>query len=146
MTTWIDSHHDMLNRIKGFLDRQEGQALYQLACEAGRRGPCLEVGSYCGKSTVYIGAACRENNSVLYSIDDHRGSEEQQPAKAILTRTFSTIRHFRSTPSEPLDRRFQTPTWRKPWCPWSADPMWPPAAGPCRWLWFSSTADMPPKP
>jgi predicted O-methyltransferase YrrM len=41
----------------------------------------LEIGSYCGKSTLYLGAACRENRNVLFSIDHHRGSEEQQPGE-----------------------------------------------------------------
>ena len=81
MTTWIDSHQAMLSRIKGFLDHQEGLALHLVALKASRQGPCLEIGSYCGKSTVYIGRACRENNTVLYSIDHHLGSEEQQPGE-----------------------------------------------------------------
>ena len=72
---------DFMDTIKGFLDRQEGQRLYALALEAGRLGPCLEVGSYCGKSAVYLGCGCRENQTILFSIDHHRGSEEQQPGQ-----------------------------------------------------------------
>ena len=71
----------LLNTIKGFLDESEGQRLFDLALEASRTGPCLEVGSYCGKSTVYLGSACRQNQAILYSIDHHRGSEEQQPGE-----------------------------------------------------------------
>ncbi len=67
--------------IKGFLDHEEGLRLYETASEAGRRGPCLEIGGYCGKSTVYLGLGCREAGSVLFSIDHHRGSEEQQPGQ-----------------------------------------------------------------
>ena len=70
-----------IDTIKGFLDPQEGRRLYTLALEAGRMGPCLEVGSYCGKSAVYLGCACRENQTTLFSIDHHRGSEEQQPGQ-----------------------------------------------------------------
>jgi MMP 1-O-methyltransferase len=81
MTTWIETHRGWLKRIKGFLDDQEGRVLYDLAREAGRCGPCLEVGSYCGKSTVYIARACKENRSILFSIDHHKGSEEQQPGE-----------------------------------------------------------------
>ncbi len=69
------------DEIKGFLDHQEGLRLYELACRASRLGPCLEIGSYCGKSAVYIGTACREQGGVLFSIDHHRGSEEQQPGE-----------------------------------------------------------------
>ncbi len=71
----------LITSIKGFLDPEEGRCLYDLALEASSKGPCLEIGSYCGKSTVYLGTACRENGSILFSIDHHRGSEEQQPGE-----------------------------------------------------------------
>jgi predicted O-methyltransferase YrrM len=71
----------LVNGVKGFLDAQEGRGLYKIALEASRIGPCLEIGSYCGKSTIYLGTACRENNGILFSIDHHRGSEEQQPGE-----------------------------------------------------------------
>lgn len=64
--------------VKGFLDPKEGEALYDAALEAGALGPCLEIGSYCGKSTVYFGAACQKAGSVLFALDHHRGSEENQ--------------------------------------------------------------------
>jgi len=67
--------------VKGFLDKEEGRRLYEIAIAASRMGPCLEIGSYCGKSAVYLGSACRENNGILFSIDHHRGSEEQQPGE-----------------------------------------------------------------
>ena len=72
----------LLFDVKGFLDEEEGRCLYEIARKASRLGPCLEIGSYCGKSTVYIGAACKMNDSIVYSIDHHRGSEEQQPGQA----------------------------------------------------------------
>ena len=72
---------ELLNDVKGFLDHEEGCRLYSIALEAGRYGPCLEIGSYCGKSALYLGAACRENHTVLFSIDHHLGSEEQQPGE-----------------------------------------------------------------
>jgi predicted O-methyltransferase YrrM len=71
----------LLNDIKGFFDDEEGRALRRLCRSASRLGPCLEIGSYCGKSTVYLGTACRENGAVLFSVDHHRGSEEQQPGE-----------------------------------------------------------------
>jgi predicted O-methyltransferase YrrM len=72
----------LIDRIKGFLDPEEGRGLYRFALDASRLGPCLEIGSYCGKSAVYLGSACRENGATLFSIDHHRGSEEQQPGEA----------------------------------------------------------------
>lgn len=68
--------------VKGFLEAEEGERLYQLALAASERGPCLEVGSYCGKSTLYLGVACRERDQLLYAVDHHRGSEEHQPGEA----------------------------------------------------------------
>jgi len=70
-----------INKIKGFLNAEEGEALYYYTKEFTRDGNALEIGSYCGKSAVYIGLAVKENNQKLYSIDHHKGSEEQQPGE-----------------------------------------------------------------
>lgn len=67
-----------IDAIKGFLAPEEGRVLYEIAREVAEMGPCLEIGSYCGKSAVYLGAGAREKGGVLFSIDHHRGSEEQQ--------------------------------------------------------------------
>ncbi len=71
----------LIFRTKGFLEPAEGRRLFQVALEASRLGPCLEIGSYCGKSTLYIGAACKKNHSTLFAVDHHEGSEEQQPGE-----------------------------------------------------------------
>jgi MMP 1-O-methyltransferase len=63
---------------KGFMPDDEGLALHDAACRAGRLGPLLEVGTYCGKSAVYLGAAARAAETVLFTVDHHRGSEENQ--------------------------------------------------------------------
>ncbi|MBS3758927.1 MAG: class I SAM-dependent methyltransferase [Desulfobacterales bacterium] len=68
----------LIEAVKGFLDKEEGRRLYETALIASRMGPCLEIGSYCGKSALYLGAACRKTGGILFSIDHHRGSEEQQ--------------------------------------------------------------------
>jgi predicted O-methyltransferase YrrM len=67
-----------IDQIKGFLAEDEAQALYQQALQASERGPVLEIGSYCGKSTIYLGLACARNNGVVFALDHHRGSEEHQ--------------------------------------------------------------------
>ncbi len=67
------------NSVKGFLDPDEGAALYQAASRRAPFGPCLEIGGYCGKSALYLGTACAEANEILFSVDHHRGSEENQP-------------------------------------------------------------------
>jgi predicted O-methyltransferase YrrM len=38
----------------------------------------LEVGTYCGKSAIYLGAAAREVGGTVFTVDHHRGSEENQ--------------------------------------------------------------------
>jgi predicted O-methyltransferase YrrM len=57
----------------------EGLALHEAARATPVDGPWLEIGSYCGKSAVYLGAAARERGTVLFALDHHRGSEENQP-------------------------------------------------------------------
>ena len=63
----------------GFMPLPEGLALFDAAAEYCPRGPVLEVGSYCGKSTIYLAAAAREAGQLVVTVDHHRGSEEHQP-------------------------------------------------------------------
>jgi MMP 1-O-methyltransferase len=65
----------------GFMPEAEGVALHEAGRRAARLGPLLEIGSYCGKSAIYLGAAARACGTVLFSVDHHRGSEEQQPGQ-----------------------------------------------------------------
>tara|TARA_R110002072_G_scaffold89232_3_gene199866 strand:+ start:42646 stop:43263 length:618 start_codon:yes stop_codon:yes gene_type:complete len=67
-----------IDSVKGFLAAEEGAELYQRCLAACAVGPALEIGSYCGKSTVYLGQACKEARSTLFALDHHRGSEEHQ--------------------------------------------------------------------
>ncbi|MCX4509375.1 class I SAM-dependent methyltransferase [Streptomyces sp. NBC_01619] len=65
---------------KGFMPVREGLALHAAAVEAGALGlPLLEVGTYCGRSTILLADAAREAGTVAVTVDHHRGSEEQQP-------------------------------------------------------------------
>ena len=94
-----------VEQVKGFLDPTEGEALYDYCLASAELGPCLEVGSYCGKSTVYLGEACRIAGTTLFAIDHHRGSEEHQPGEeyhdaALLddqTGHMDSFREFRAT-------------------------------------------------
>lgn len=67
-----------IDSVKGFLAPEEGKALYEHCRASLAVGPALEIGSYCGKSTVYLGLACQLENSTLFALDHHRGSEEHQ--------------------------------------------------------------------
>ncbi|MGB8942576.1 MAG: class I SAM-dependent methyltransferase [Streptomyces sp.] len=65
---------------KGFMPTGEGLALYAAATEAATLGlPLLEVGTYCGRSTILLADAAREAGVTAITVDHHRGSEEQQP-------------------------------------------------------------------
>ena len=101
----IEEIQKLVEKTKGFLDPAEGNRLFDIALEASRLGPCLEIGSYCGKSAVYLGSACRQSGGVLFSIDHHRGSEEQQPGEEYFdpdlfderSGRIDTFPHFRRT-------------------------------------------------
>jgi len=67
-----------MDKIKGFLADDEAEALYHHARESSALGPVLEIGSYCGKSTIYLGLACRAAGGTVFALDHHRGSEEHQ--------------------------------------------------------------------
>ena len=71
----------LLETIKGFMDDQEAQRLFEMSLMAAQNGPIVEIGSYCGKSAYIIGTACQKQESILYSIDHHQGNEEQQPGE-----------------------------------------------------------------
>ncbi|WP_420610528.1 class I SAM-dependent methyltransferase [Candidatus Poriferisodalis sp.] len=68
----------LARQVKGFMPHDEGLALYRAAAEVASLGPLVEIGSYCGKSAVYLGAAAATAGGVLFTIDHHRGSEEMQ--------------------------------------------------------------------
>ena len=73
-----DALLDVARRTKGFLPDDEAAALHEAALTAGP-GLWLEIGTYCGRSTVHLGAAARLVGAHLVTLDHHRGSEENQP-------------------------------------------------------------------
>lgn len=73
---------DLWRSIKGFMDEAEAMHLFELCLESALKGPVLEIGSYCGKSAIILGTACKHRDSILFTVDHHRGSEEQQPGEA----------------------------------------------------------------
>lgn len=65
----------------GFMPPEEGDALFEWALRAGAAepgAPFVEIGSYCGRSTIWLGAAARTVGTVVFAVDHHRGSEENQ--------------------------------------------------------------------
>jgi predicted O-methyltransferase YrrM len=96
---------DAARAARGFMPDAEGLVLHRAALAAASNGPMLEVGGYCGKSAVYLGSAARERGGVLFSVDHHRGSEENQPGELycdpeVVDTTsgrVDTMPHFRRT-------------------------------------------------
>ena len=99
---------DAFERAKGFMPTDEGLALYAAAADAAARLgglPLLEVGTYCGRSTLLLADAARAAGTVAITVDHHRGSEEQQPGWEYhdpslvdpVTRRMDTLPEFRRT-------------------------------------------------
>jgi len=99
--------------VRGFMPDDEGAALLGAALRAGQtfaaaegspRPVFVEIGAWCGKSTVYLGAAAERCGAVLFSVDHHRGSEENQ----------SGWEHHDPDLVDPTDGRIDTlPHWRR---------------------------------
>jgi predicted O-methyltransferase YrrM len=89
------------------MPQPEGLALFENGLVAGQHHPggtWLEIGSWCGKSTLYLGAAAEETSCVLYSLDHHHGSDENQAG----------WEHFDASLVDPVDGRLNTlPTWQR---------------------------------
>src|ERR1700675_4272557 len=79
MTNSVERLFALSDEVTGFMPADEGRALYDAALRYLRDGASVEIGTYCGKSTLLLGAAAQQRNSVLYTIDHHHGSEEHQP-------------------------------------------------------------------
>jgi MMP 1-O-methyltransferase len=95
----------MAESARGFMPPPEGRALYDTAIAYAPRGPVAEIGTYCGKSTIYLAAAAREAGQFVITVDHHHGSEENQPGWEYhdpglvdpATGRMDTLPHFRST-------------------------------------------------
>jgi len=90
---------------RGFMPAPEGLALYDTAVAYAGQGPVAEIGTYCGKSTIYLAAAVRAAGQFVITVDHHHGSEENQPGWEYhdpglvdpATGRLDTLPHFRST-------------------------------------------------
>jgi MMP 1-O-methyltransferase len=74
-----DKFRQAAEAARGFMPADEGLALYETAAEYAPVGPIAEIGTYCGKSTIYLAAAARQAGQLVVTVDHHRGSEEIQP-------------------------------------------------------------------
>jgi predicted O-methyltransferase YrrM len=79
VTEFPDELATLVAATRGFMPPDEGLALHAAALEHLDGGVALEIGTYCGKSTIYLAHAAAVTGSTVVTIDHHRGSEEQQP-------------------------------------------------------------------
>lgn len=70
---------DLAEQTPGFMPIDEGTALHEAALAYLGDGVGVEIGTYCGRSTVYLGAAAKAVGATVVTVDHHRGSEEHQP-------------------------------------------------------------------
>lgn len=104
-STATDELFALAEQITGFMPPEEGRALYEAARTYAGDGVILEIGTYCGKSAIYLGAAARETGATVFTVDHHSGSEEHQPGweyhdTALVdpeTGVFDTVTSFRRT-------------------------------------------------
>ena len=73
-----EQHRRSAEAARGFMPPPEGEALFEVAAEYAAAGPIVEIGTYCGKSTIYLAAAAAQTGQVVVTVDHHRGSEENQ--------------------------------------------------------------------
>ena len=100
-----EEHRRFAEAAKGFMPRKEGEALSEVAAAYASLGPIVEIGTYCGKSTIYLAAAAAEKGQFVITVDHHRGSEENQPGWEYHDTSLvdpavgllDTLPHFRST-------------------------------------------------
>ncbi|BBZ43964.1 class I SAM-dependent methyltransferase [Mycobacterium parmense] len=104
-TSSADRLFALAEQVQGFMPADEGRALYEAALRYLDGGVGVEIGTYCGKSTLLLGAAAEQTGSVLYTVDHHHGSEEHQAgweyhdASMVdaVTGLFDTLPAFRRT-------------------------------------------------
>ena len=70
--------NDEIDKLKGFMPKREGMALTRWSKKFSSIGPIMEIGSYCGKSAIYLSRGAILNDQFVYTIDHHFGSEEHQ--------------------------------------------------------------------
>lgn len=70
---------EIASAVEGWLHPLEGTLLYRLARQCTGKGAIVEIGSWKGKSTIWLAAGSKSGmNGKVYAIDPHIGSSEHQ--------------------------------------------------------------------
>ena len=73
----VDEITRLVENVKGWLTPQEGRLLYALARNCTGRGIIVEIGSWKGKSTIWLGKGSKAGKNIpIHAIDPHTGSPE----------------------------------------------------------------------
>ncbi len=68
-----------VDQVNGWLTYREGKLLYNLAKNCSGKGVIVEIGSWKGKSTIWLAKGSKAGNNVsIYAIDPHLGSTEHK--------------------------------------------------------------------
>ena len=115
---------------RGLHAADEGQALYETALAYAPVGPVMEIGSYCGKSTIYLAAAARQYGQTVLTVDHHHGSEEHQEGWEYHDTSLVDPARGGSTRCRASGPRSRPPGWRTTWWPsWAGPTEWPRCGG-----------------
>lgn len=107
-------------RIDGWLSREEGLILYHLAKIANQNHPIVEIGSFQGKSTIFIASALKEKReNVVYAIDPHKGSvkagkKEYKPTLRLLAHNIKKFKVNKFVILIPKTSEEASIKWKKP--------------------------------
>src|SRR5262245_54538184 len=69
--------------VDGWLTDAEGELLFDLAASCLPHTPIVEIGSWKGKSTIYLAAGTGDGRTRVFAIDPHEGSLEDPTANTL---------------------------------------------------------------
>jgi len=71
--------NNFVSKIDGWLSFEEGKFLYETAKGISGKGVIVEIGSWKGKSTVWLAKGSQAGKKVkVYAVDPHTGADEQK--------------------------------------------------------------------
>lgn len=81
MSFEMEEARPLAARVGGWLMDCEGELLFKLARECEGRGAIVEIGSWKGKSTIWLGkGSLAGQKAPVWAIDPHTGSDEHREA------------------------------------------------------------------
>jgi len=89
----VDEVKKSVDRIHGYLADEEGELLYNLAQNCTGKGVIVEIGSWKGRSTIWLAKGSKGGSRVkVYAIDPHTGSSEHRKSADARIWTFEEFK------------------------------------------------------